>query len=206
MSKGQLVETDRSGLCAQYVGQTAPKTKAKCQQALGGVLFIDEAYSLYSPSPNDYGQEAIATLLPFMEDHRHDFAVIVAGYPDEMSQFINSNPGLESRFQTSLSFPDYSTAELLRIFRSMCEDFKITVEPEATSPIEVYVDSIPRGKGFANARTVRNLFNTVMQRQALRLGGKEAFSTRALSTIKAVDIPKPADPDDPDADDAPGYI
>ena len=206
VSKGQLVETDRSGLCAQYIGQTAPKTKAKCQQALGGVLFIDEAYSLYSPSPNDYGQEAIATLLPFMEDHRNDFAVIVAGYPDEMSQFINSNPGLESRFQTSLSFPDYSTPELLRIFRSMCEDFKITVEPEATSPIEAYVDSIPRGKGFANARTVRNLFNTVMQRQALRLGGKEAFSTRSLSTIKAVDIPKPADPDDPDADDAPGYI
>ena len=175
------METDRSGLCAQYVGQTAPKTKAKCQQALGGVLFIDEAYSLYSPSPNDYGQEAIATLC-LHGGPPPDFAVIVAGYPDEMSQFISSNRSLESRFQTSLSFPDYSTPELLRIFRSMCDDFKITVEPEATGPIEAYVDSIPRGKGFANARTVRNLFNTVMQ-QALRLGGK-AFSARSLSTIR----------------------
>jgi hypothetical protein len=206
LSKGHLVETDRSGLCGQYVGQTAPRTKARCNEALGGVLFIDEAYSLYSTSPNDYGHEAIATLLPFMEDHRSDFAVIVAGYPQEMGTFINSNPGLHSRFNTFLKFPDYTTAELLAIFRGLCNDFKISLGDDAAERVESFINSIPRGKGFANARTVRNLFNNVMQQQALRLGAKDAFSTRSLSTIKPIDVPDPLSGDHANDPNAPGYV
>lgn len=206
VTSGHLVETDRSGLCAQYVGQTAPKTRAKCQEALGGVLFIDEAYSLFSPSPHDYGHEAIATLLPFMEDHRDDFAVIVAGYPEEMAAFINSNPGLHSRFGTFLSFPDYSTPELLAILHGLCSKFQISLEPGAAKRAEAFIDAIPRGRGFANARTVRNLFNNVMQQQALRLGGNGSVSTRTLTTITPADIPEPEHHEGPADPDAPGYV
>ena len=171
-------------------------------------MFIDEAYSLYSASPNDYGHghEAIATLLPFMEDHRSDFAVIVAGYPQEMGQFINSNPGLHNRFNTFLTFPNYTTAELLAIFRGLCDDFQLSLEDDVAERVESFIDSIPRGKGFANARTVRNCFNNVMQQQALRLGAKDAYSTRSLSTIKLVDIPDPLSGDYANDPNAPGYI
>ena len=120
LSKGQLVEVDRSGLVAGYVGQTAIKTQKAIEKAMGGVLFIDEAYALNGKSENDFGQEAIDTVLKAMEDHRDDLVVIVAGYTDLMEKFIHSNPGLESRFNRFLLFPDYTTDEMMAIFKMRC--------------------------------------------------------------------------------------
>ena len=131
LSKGQLVEVDRSGLVAGYVGQTAIKTRKVIDSALGGVLFIDEAYALNGGGANDFGQEAIDTLLKAMEDHRDDLVVIVAGYDGLMDEFIHSNPGLESRFNRFLHFADYTAEELLAIFRMQCEKGCYILEPEA---------------------------------------------------------------------------
>lgn len=172
LSKGQLVEVDRSGLVAGYVGQTALKTQEVIEKALGGVLFIDEAYTLTaSNSGNDYGQEAVDTLLKAMEDHREDLIVIVAGYPKLMEGFINSNPGLRSRFNKYIDFQDYNAEELTRIFASMCRRAGYVPTDEAMeycqSIFEEYVQN--KGDNFANAREVRNFFEKAMLRQADRL-------------------------------------
>ncbi len=189
LSKGQLVEVDRSGLVAGYVGQTASKTTEVIQKALGGVLFIDEAYSLNSSSENDFGQEAIDTLLKAMEDNREDLVVIVAGYDDLMERFIHSNPGLESRFNRYLHFDDYTLDEMLAIFEMQCkkscyelaedakEDLRRLIERENTETIS-----------FGNARGIRNIFEKVLVCQANRIAVMETVTREDLTRITKADI------------------
>ncbi len=186
LEKGTLVETDRSGLVAGYLGQTAIKTSEMITKALGGLLFIDEAYAL---AADQYGDEAIATLVKSMEDHRDDLVVIVAGYPDEMEYFIANNPGLESRFATTISFPDYTTDELVQIFESFCVGADFTPTPECISKLRVLIESEPRDKGFGNGRLVRNLFEAAMARQAWRLRDAKDPSVDDLKKLGAEDMP-----------------
>ena len=170
LSTGQLVEVDRSGLVAGYVGQTALKTQEKIDAAIGGILFIDEAYTLIKEG-NDFGQEAIDTLLKAMEDYRDNFVVIVAGYPEQMNSFVNSNPGLKSRFNKYFNFPDYTADEMIEIFFAMCSEYNYRVEPEAEQKIRVYFQDKcdSKDKSFANARDVRNAFEIIVGNQATRL-------------------------------------
>lgn len=172
LSKGHFVEVDRSVLVAGYVGQTAIQTQKKIREAMGGVLFIDEAYTLVKrESQNDFGQEAIDTILKAMEDHRDEFVVIVAGYPELMKTFINSNPGLRSRFNKYIEFPDYSSDEMMQIFDKMCEQYEYVLEDDAREKMKVTFEEIVRNKdeNFANARTVRNIFEDIITAQASRL-------------------------------------
>ena len=188
LSKGHVVEVDRADLVAEYIGQTAPKTAAKIKEAMGGILFIDEAYTLAKSDGKDFGQEAIDTLLKAMEDHREDFIVIVAGYPAEMHRFINSNPGLKSRFNKYINFPDYSAKELLQIFKEMCESYEYHLTKEAEELVEqeiIFIEKHKKGN-FANARTIRNLFEKVITKQATRLA--EADEDADLSELTAEDI------------------
>lgn len=191
LSKGQFVETDRSGLVAGYVGQTALKVQEVANKALGGVLFIDEAYSLTrSDSGSDYGAEAVDTLLKFMEDHRDDFIVIVAGYPELMAEFIDSNPGLRSRFNKYINFEDYDDIELLEIFKLMCKHAGyIPTEDAIKHCAEVFEKKYQnRSKNFANAREIRNFFETAMMNQADRLFGKADVTNEELSTLELADV------------------
>ena len=191
LSSGQLVEVDRSGLVAGYVGQTALKTQEVIKSALGGVLFIDEAYELSSHgSTNDFGQEAIDTLLKSMEDNRDDFIVIVAGYPELMARFIDSNPGLRSRFNKYINFEDYSVEELIEIFKLMCKNSGYTYTDNAINTVaEIFKTKFKnRGKNFANAREVRNFFETAMLRQADRLFNVNNPSNEDLMTITVEDL------------------
>ena len=185
LSKGHLVETDRSGLVGGYVGQTAIKTQEVIQSALGGILFIDEAYSLTSKSDNDYGAEAVDTLLKAMEDHRDDLIVIVAGYPALMEKFLYSNPGLESRFNKFIYFEDYNDEELYNIFWLMCEESNLTMDAGADKYIKEYFKMIyeNRSKNFANGRAVRNLFEEVITNQANRLAPKSNITDEELNTL-----------------------
>lgn len=171
LSKGQLIEVDRSGLVAGYVGQTALKTQEKINEALGGILFVDEAYTLAKNNNDDYGQEAIDTILKAMEDYRNDFIVIVAGYTELMKKFINSNPGLRSRFNKYINFPDYSAEELVQIFKSMCEEYQyeLTEDAEKIMTEKLYYMEANKDENFANARDVRNMFEEVITNQATRL-------------------------------------
>ena len=191
LSKGQLVEVDRSGLVAGYVGQTALKTQEVIQSALGGVLFIDEAYSLASGGENDFGREAIETLLKAMEDHRDDLVVIVAGYDKPMEKFIDSNPGLQSRFNKYMYFPDYNGEELMAMFRIRCKKNGYTLSPEAEeAAIAFFADMYEnRDDNFGNGRDVRNWFEDVVSRQADRLAASEkAPSKDELMTITKEDF------------------
>ena len=190
LSKGQLVEVDRSGLVAGYVGQTALKTQEVIQSALGGVLFIDEAYSLASGGENDFGREAIETLLKAMEDHRDDLVVIVAGYDEPMEKFINSNPGLQSRFNKYMYFPDYNGEDLMTMFRTNCKKNGYTLTEEADSfALELFCDMYEhRDDNFGNGRDVRNRFEDVVSRQADRLAVMEAPTKDDLMTIIKEDI------------------
>lgn len=172
LSQGQLVEVDRSGLVAGYIGQTALKVQEVIKSAMGGVLFIDEAYALSNAGhANDFGQEAIDTLLKAMEDNRSDLIVIVAGYPDLMASFINSNPGLKSRFNKFIDFEDYSMAELMEIFNVMCEKAGYSANKDAYCLVEnkLYELYSHRDKSFANAREVRNIIEKAVLRQADRM-------------------------------------
>ncbi len=189
LSKGHLVEVDRASLVASYVGQTATKTLDKIKEAYGGVLFIDEAYTL-AKGGNDFGQEAIDTLLKQMEDHRDDFVVIVAGYTKPMESFLNSNPGLESRFTKRIEFPDYSAAELLKIFEGLCLKYELRLSDAARNAAWEYLHSMEQNKdeNFGNGRDVRSLFEKVLERQAMRVDPK-SMSDEELFTIKAEDIP-----------------
>ena len=190
LSKGHLIETDRSGLVGGYVGQTAIKTKGVIDEALGGILFIDEAYSLASTSENDYGKEAIDTLLKAMEDNRDDFIVIVAGYPALMDRFLHSNPGLESRFNKFIYFDDYTAEELYDIFLLLCEDANLKLDDLADDYAKKYFEKMYETKStnFANGRAVRNFFEEVITAQANRLAPKEDITDEELNTLTYEDF------------------
>ena len=175
LSKGQLVETDRSGLVAGFVGQTALKTQEKIKAAMGGVLFIDEAYALTSNEQDTFGQESVDTILKAMEDHRDDLVVIVAGYTAPMEKFINSNPGLKSRFNKYIEFPDYTTDELEQIFYMNCEKYDYVVEEEVKHQIRslIVLRKLQQLENFANAREVRNMFEEIITNQARRVAAME---------------------------------
>lgn len=191
LSKGHLVETDRAGLVSGYVGQTAIRTKKVIQKALGGVLFIDEAYTLTSASgSNDFGMEAVNTLLKEMEDHRDDLVVIVAGYPAEMEQFLDSNPGLRSRFRKVIFFNDYTPEELLTIFQHICEKSALQPTAEANFYVLQYFRKrcAEKSESFANGREVRNFFDTALTRQANRLADCQEITTEMLTTLTLEDV------------------
>ena len=185
LSKGQLVEVDRSGLVAGYVGQTALKTQEVIKSALGGVLFIDEAYSLSSGGENDFGREAIETILKAMEDHRDDLIVIVAGYTGPMEDFMNSNPGLESRFNKYFFFPDYNGEELYKIFLLRCKKNSYELSEQAQKEARALFDEMyeNRTDNFGNGRDVRNLFEDTIIRQANRLAAMENPTREDLVTF-----------------------
>ena len=190
--KNKVVEVDRSKLVAEYVGQTAPKTREAIEAAFGGVLFIDEAYTLSkSGSGSDYGQEAIDTLLKMMEDNRDKLTVIVAGYPDRMERFIKSNPGLESRFTRTFKFQDYETKELVEIFKSMVERDQYIAGEEALTAVNEYFLKMHRGENFGNARAVRQLYEDAVGRHGNRLSVqslKSKISKTELMTLEKQDI------------------
>jgi hypothetical protein len=188
---GQLVETDRSGLVAGYVGQTATLVTKVVTSALGGVLLIDEAYGL-SRAGDAFGQEAIDTLVKLMEDHRDDLIVVVAGYPEEMAGFIASNPGLASRFPRRIDFPDYTEDELVLIFRGLCEDNAYRLGDGAEPRVREGLAAQPRGRGFGNGRVARNLFEAAVERQASRIVAVVQPSDVDLCTLTADDIGAPA--------------
>jgi hypothetical protein len=186
---GQLVETDRSDLVAGYVGQTAIKTAEVVKSAIGGVLFIDEAYSL---ATDDFGEEAIATLVKAMEDHRDELVLIVAGYTDEMAVFIDSNPGLSSRFRTTIVFPDYTDDELLAIFCSLCNDADFSPTDDCIALLRTTLKGVVRDREFGNARYVRNVFEAAVVRQAWRLRTNPQPTIDELRTLEALDLPAPS--------------
>lgn len=189
LSKGQLVEVDRSGLVAGYVGQTAIKTSEVIEKALGGVLFIDEAYALTNRGGNDYGQEAVDTLLKAMEDQRDDLIVIVAGYIELMQEFVQSNPGLESRFNRFLHFPDYSIDEMMAIFDMRCSQASYTLAEDAKPILRDLLKLKSMDvKGFGNARGVRNLFERTVTAQANRLSTDPDITKEDLMLLTADDI------------------
>ena len=189
LSTGQMVETDRSGLVAGYVGQTAIKTQKKIQEAMGGILFIDEAYTLNQKDEN-FGQEAIDTILKAMEDHRDEFIVIVAGYTQLMKEFIESNPGLKSRFNKFFEFPDYTVEELQQIFELQCEKYQYKLTDEAAAAVreEIIRLEAAKGENFANAREVRNLFERIITNQAARVSELDNMDEETLSTITIEDL------------------
>ena len=208
LSKGQLVEVDRSGLVAGYVGQTALKTQDVIKSALGGVLFIDEAYALSSGGENDFGREAIETILKAMEDHRDDLIVIVAGYTGPMEKFISSNPGLESRFNKYFFFPDYNGEQLMAIFRIQCKKngYVLTEETEKAA-VELFTQLYEeRGDNFGNGRDVRNCFEDMIVRQANRVAKMDAPSKEDLMAVLPEDLEDREDEEDeeePEAGEAP---
>ncbi len=189
LSKGQLVEVDRSGLVAGYVGQTAIKTTEQINKAKGGVLFIDEAYSL-AQKDDAFGQEAIDTILKAMEDNRDDFVVIVAGYTEPMKKFINSNPGLKSRFNKYIEFPDYNIDELEQIFYMNCNKYDYKVEENVKHQVRALITArkIENIDNFANAREVRNLFEEIITNQARRISGMENPTGEDMMTITLEDL------------------
>lgn len=191
LKKGHLVETDRSGLVAEYVGQTAVKTNKIIDSALDGVLFIDEAYSLVQGFKEDFGQEAISTLLKRMEDDRNRLVVILAGYGSEMKSFIDSNPGLQSRFNRYIHFPDYTEDELKQIFLLSAKKNQYTLDDEALVKLDEIMSSAVehKDKNFGNARYVRNLFETSIQNQAMRLSSQPQITEEVLSKLVAEDLP-----------------
>lgn len=191
LEHGHLIEVDRSGLVASYVGQTAAKVQEVVTKALGGVLFIDEAYSLAGKGENDFGQEAIETLLKLMEDHRDRLIVIVAGYSEEMQEFLKSNPGLRSRFAKDLSFPDYSADEMSDIFFGMAAAAQYRLDDEAKATVRTRMNELwgRRTDSFANARDVRNLFERSIAAQANRISRTGDMSDAALSAMTSEDLP-----------------
>ena len=180
LRKGHLVETDRSGLVAGYIGQTAPKTLDKCREALDGILFIDEAYSLARPG-NDFGQEAIDTLLKFMEDNRDRIVVIVAGYPNEMQRFINSNPGLSSRFTKTIEFPPYAANELAAILRVMAKRQNFVLPDDLESSLGPWMKVGMRNKSWGQAREMRTLLERAREAQATRIAHDPSGDVRQIA-------------------------
>ena len=194
LKKGHLIECDRSSLVAEYVGQTAPRTNSVVDSALDGILFIDEAYSL-AKDQTDFGSEAIETLLKRMEDDRERLIVIVAGYPEPMEHFINSNPGLHSRFSRFIEFPDYDARELCRIFSGMCRRHGLRLKPALREKIVHHFHFLhgQRTDNFGNARLVRNCFESVINSQASRLANVALVSAELLETLEATDLESAAE-------------
>ena len=194
VSRGHLVESDRSRLVAGYVGQTATKVTAAFDEADEGVLLIDEAYALVRGSDTDFGREAIDTIVKLVEDRRDRVVVIVAGYPDEMQSFLDANPGLPSRFPRTIAFPDYSDDELMAMFESQCATGGYICDPTAVAALRSTIEATPRGKGFGNGRLVRNLFERAIERQATRLVevrqgvGQVDPTDLELTTLTATDV------------------
>ena len=189
--KGHLVAVTRDDLVGQYIGHTAPKTREILKRAMGGVLFIDEAYYLYRPeNERDYGQEAIEMLLQQMEDHRDDLVVILAGYKDRMQQFFRSNPGLSSRIAHHIDFPDYTSAELLEIGQLMLKEMQYALSREAEAVLREYIELRQTQPNFSNARSIRNALDRARLRQATRLLAQQVkpLSAHELMTIEAQDI------------------
>ena len=198
LERGNFVETDRSGLVAKYEGQTAAKTNKLIDSAMGGILFIDEAYQLNQGENDQYGSEAVATLLKRMEDSRGSMVVIIAGYKDEMKKFMDMNSGLESRFNRTVEFPDYSARELASIFRSMAKKAKYTLSPDVDHWLDSYIAirTEKRPRHFGNARWARNLFEKSVERQSVRLLGQPDCPKEELSTLRMADVGiKLKDPD-----------
>jgi AAA+ superfamily predicted ATPase len=196
LQKGHLIEVDRAGLVGEYVGTTAIKTDRAIQRALDGVLFIDEAYALARPGAHgrlDFGQEAVETLLKRMEDYRHRLVVIVAGYPRLMQEFLNSNPGLRSRFAREIDFPDYTTDELLTITQKFAGENEYVLTEAAQAALRRLFDQARRGEGFGNARYARTIFEQALNAQALRLAdvsgpALEELEPAALMTLAGEDV------------------
>lgn len=189
LSKGQLVEVDRSDLVSRYIGGTAIKVREVVDRALGGILFIDEAYALTDyQGENDFGPEAVATLLKQMEDHREDLIVIVAGYTKKMEGFLDSNPGLRSRFNRFLHFEDYDSGELTDIFEWMCQNNGYEVGEKCLNHVKKYFEKQSIKKNFANGRTVRNLFEGAIVSQANRLASYTSITDEELARLRKRDV------------------
>jgi type VII secretion ATPase EccA len=194
LRRGHLVEVDRAGLVGQYVGTTAVKTDRAIRKALDGALFVDEAYALARESAmHDFGAEAVETLLKRMEDHRHRLVVIVAGYPRPMARFLDSNPGLRSRFSREIVFPDYTTAELVEITRRFASESEYRLTDDAEAALRRVFDAAQRGEGFGNARFARTIFEQALNAQALRLAGLtgrslEELDAEELARLEAEDV------------------
>jgi len=191
LNESKLIETDRSGLVAEYVGQTAIKTNKIIDDSINGVLFIDEAYMLYNKSGNDYGREAIGILLKRMEDDRKNFAVIMAGYPKEMNDLISLNPGLESRINRYITFEEFNAQELYDIFLLMCDNSEYELNESAKKNVFDYIKILHKNRtnSFGNAREMRNLFEDVIENQAMRLASNSKLSSQDLIQLTTEDIP-----------------
>jgi len=188
LTRGQLVETDRSGMVAGFVGQTAPLVVTRFDEADGGMLFIDEAYTLVRGGENDFGREAVDQMVKLMEDRRDRTAVVVAGYPVEMAELIAANPGLKSRFRKTITFPDYSTDELIAIFDGICSKQKYELDDPARQRLRAIIDAEPRDKGFGNGRFARNVFEGAVARHASRVAQLEAPTDEDLQRFHPDDL------------------
>ncbi|MDY0405800.1 stage V sporulation protein K [Virgibacillus sp. 179-BFC.A HS] len=190
LSKGHFIEAERADLVGEYIGQTAQKTRNIIQKSLGGILFIDEAYSLARGGEKDFGKEAIDTLVKHMEDEHNDFVLILAGYPYEMDRFLTLNPGLESRFPFILDFPDYSVDQLMQIAKQMTSerDYQLTKEAQWTLRSYLYRQANKRAYNFSNARFIRNVVEHAIRNHAVRLMKKQQFSTHDLMNLLPEDL------------------
>ncbi len=189
LDKGHLVEVDRAGLVGEFVGHTASKTNKAVKKALDGVLFIDEAYSLTPQGlmrGNDFGAEAVETLIKRMEDHRERLVVVVAGYPKLMASFLASNPGLRSRFSREIVFPDYTTDELVQIVQKLARDADYDLGPGCGATLAAVFESVARNDGFGNARYARTLFEQALNRQAVRLGDSRHVTSLDRASVMAL--------------------
>ncbi len=191
LSQGHIVEVSRSGLVAQIIGGTAIKTTEVFNKAIGGVLFIDEAYTLTNQSKGsgpDFGQEAVETLMKLMEDHRDEIVVIVAGYSEQMGQFLESNPGMASRFSRTVEFPNYKVSELVTIVQGLCAKHYYELDDSALEALTRYFETIPKGPTFGNGRVARSVFETMISNQASRFAADPPHDTDALNRLQAGDI------------------
>lgn len=191
VTKGHLIETDRSGLIGEFVGHTAKKVNSVVDSALDGVLFIDEAYAIVNQGQDDFGKEAVNTLIKRIEDDRERLVVILAGYTSEMNQFIETNPGFKSRFNRYIEFPDYSSEELLAIFLSLCDKLDYSLTARARVKLSLYFKTAyaERNGSFGNGRFVRNTFEKTLESQANRIASVPNLHLETLTTIEAEDIP-----------------